>query len=124
MVGAIYRKQAWNAKVTAARLLTDLTALLPNMTIRMAAKTPGLVAMETMTKQVLDDAGVSTIQYPFYLAFAREVYRKQSTQEISGESLALWTATMLAKWVARGLGSPVLTLIRNDVFTIAAPLAP
>jgi len=122
VVGAIYRKSAWDAKVTAARLLTDLTALLPNMTLRMTARTPGLVAMETMTKQVLDGAGVSTIQYPFYLAFARETYRKQAIQEISGESLALWAAIMMAKWVSRGLASPVLTAIRTDVFSIAAPI--
>jgi hypothetical protein len=33
-------------------------------------------------------------------------------------------ATLIAKWVARGLTQAVLQAIRTDVFNVAAPTAP
>ena len=123
MIGAQYRAEAYNSKVSGARLLVDLTALLPHMTTKFAAVTPGLVSMELSVKQVLDGAGVPTIDYPFYLNFGREMYRK-GRQQISGESLALFAAVMIAKWTARGLTPAVLQALRTDVFSVAAPIAP
>jgi hypothetical protein len=121
--GAIYRNQKYDAKYTPANLIRDLTVQLPNMTARFAVVTPNLVASETAVKQVLDGAGVPTIQYPFYLCFGRELFALQR-REISGESLALEAATLIAKWVARGLTQAVLQAVRTDVFSIAAPIAP
>jgi len=79
--------------------------------------------MELQAKQVCDAAGVPTIQYPFYLCFGREMWAL-SRKEISGESLAQEAATLIAKWVARGLTQAVLQAIRTDVFNVAAPVAP
>jgi hypothetical protein len=36
----------------------------------------------------------------------------------------LEAATLMAKWVARGLTQSLLQAIRTDVFNIAAPIAP
>jgi hypothetical protein len=124
MVGAIYRVEAWDKKLRKARLLADLTALLPAMTTRMEARTIALCAMETSVKQTVDAAGEPTINYPGYLNFGREMFRKISVQEFSGESMAKWAALCIAKWVARGLTQSVLQAIRSEVFSVPAPVAP
>ena len=67
--------------------------------------------------------GVSTIQYPFYLCFGREMW-SLSRKEISGESMAKEVAVLITKWTARGLTQAVLQAIRTDVFNVAAPVAP
>jgi len=113
--------QKYNAKFTPANLTRDLTVKLPKMTIRMAAVTPLLVASDTAVKQVCDAAGVPTIQYPFYLAFGREMFALQR-REISGESLAREAGVLIAKWTARGLTSAVLQSIRTDAFNTEAPI--
>jgi len=73
--------------------------------------------------RMTDGAGVRTIQYPFYFCFAREMW-SLVRKEISGESLATEAATLVAKWVARGLTPAVLQAIRTDVFNVAAPIGP
>jgi hypothetical protein len=121
MRGAQYRTQKYNAKYSAANLTRDLTAQIANMTQNMAAVTPMLVTMESQVKQVCDGAGVSTIRYPFYLCFGREMWALQR-REISGESLAVEAAVLIAKWKARGLTEAVLQGIRTDVFSVNAPI--
>jgi len=84
------------------------------------AVVPMLTAMELQVKQVCDGSGVPTIQYPFYLCFGREIW-SLTRKETSGESLAKEAATLVAKWVARGLTQSVLQAIRSDVFNVGAP---
>jgi hypothetical protein len=124
MKGVTYRMQKYEAKTGSVRLVADITALLPTMTVNFANLVVQQVANDTAVKQVLDGSGVSTLEYPGYLGFGREVWRKVSVQEMSGESVAQWAAVCIAKWVARGLNQAVLQAIRNDVFTIPAPSAP
>jgi len=47
-----------------------------------------------------------------------------SRRDISGESLAIEAATLIAKWKARGLTEALLQAIRTDVFNVAAPIGP
>ncbi len=117
------RIRKYNAKYSAANLTRDLAVKLPDMTTRYSAATTAGVAMETQVKQVLDGAGVPTIQYPFYLCFGRELWALQR-REVSGESLAIEAAVLIAKWVARGLTESVLVSIRGGTFSIGAPIAP
>lgn len=124
MYGAQYRNSAYDRKVNVARLTTDLTALLPAMTLAFTADAPNLCLMEDSVKQTCDASGVATIQYPFYLDFGREMYRSIAKQQMSGESLAQLAAIRIAKWTARGLTQVVLQAIRTDVFNVAAPIAP
>jgi hypothetical protein len=84
---------------------------------------PQIAMMEGQVKQTCDASGVSTIQYPFYLCFGRELW-SMGRKEISGESAAKAAAVLIAKWVARGLASPVLQAIRSEVFNIGAPITP
>jgi len=113
----------WNEKYNLERVNAILTAKRPSMLQNMSAVAPLIAAMELQVKQVCDGAGVPTIQYPFYLCFGREIWAL-TRKEVSGESLALEAATLIAKWVARGLQQPLLESIRTDVFNVGAPIAP
>ena len=117
------RLNNWNEKCNLERVNAVLTEKRPTMLEHMSAVLPLLAAMELQVKQVCDGAGVPTIAYPFYLCFGREMW-KLTRQDISGESMALEAATLIAKWVARGLTQAVLQAIRTDVFNVAAPIGP
>jgi len=117
------RIENWNEKYNLERVAAILTAKRPKMLEHASSVVPLMAAMELQVKQVCDGAGVPTIQYPFYLCFGREMW-SLSRKDISGESLAQEAATLIAKWVARGLTSAVLQAIRTDVFNVAAPIAP
>jgi hypothetical protein len=113
----------WNAKFDTERVKATLDVMRPAMLANVTAVFPLITAMELQVKQVCDGAGVPTIQYPFYLNFGREIWAL-TRKEVSGESLALEAATLIAKWVARGLQTSVLQAVRTDVFNVAAPIAP
>ena len=113
----------WNAKFNTERVKAILDDKRPAMLASVTAVFPLITAMELQVKQVCDGSGVPTIQYPFYLNFGREIWAL-SRKEISGESLAQEAATLIAKWVSRGLTQTVLQAIRTDVFNVAAPIAP
>jgi hypothetical protein len=115
------RVENWNAKFDTDRVKAILDTKRPKMLEHMTTKTTALVAMEGQVKQVLDGEGVSIIQYPFYLSFGREMWRLQNNQEMSGESYAIEAATLIQKWVARGLSQTVLEKIRTDVYSVPAP---
>ena len=68
----------------------------------------------------LGGAAVNSITYGSYLAFAAEVY--SASRRFLGDTLRTEVAILLAKWEARGLDSPILRAIRNDVFGVTAPL--
>ena len=113
----------WNAKYNTERIKATLDDKRPSMLASVTAVFPMITAMELQVKQVCDGAGVATIQHPFYLNFGREIWAL-SRREVSGESLALEAAILIAKWTARGLTSAVLQGIRTDVFNVSAPIAP
>jgi hypothetical protein len=122
MSNLMKRIARWTVKSSPERIKAILEELRPTMLANMQTAFPELVAVETQVKQVLDGEGVSTIDYPFYLAFGRELWRLQR-QGISGDSLAREAQVLLQKWVGRGLAQPVLEVIRTQVFNIA-PIGP
>ncbi len=113
----------WDEKYNLERVTAILTEKRPVMLQNMGAVLPLIAAMELQVKQVCDGAGVPTITYPFYLCFGREMW-SLLRKEMSGESMAMEAATLIAKWVARGLTQSVLQAIRTDVFNVSAPIAP
>jgi len=123
MIDPTKRIANWNVKYNTERIKATLDEKRPAMLANVTAVFPLITAMELQVKQVCDGAGVPTIQYPFYLCFGREIWAL-TRKEISGESLALEAATLVAKWVARGLTQSVLQAVRTDVFNVAAPIAP
>ena len=123
MMDPTRRIAKWNAKFDTERVKGALDAMRPTMLQNVTAVFPLITAMELQVKQVCDGSGVSTIQYPFYLNFGRQIWAL-SRKEVSGESLAQESAILITKWTARGLQGPVLQAIRTDVFNVAAPIAP
>ncbi len=113
----------WNAKYNTERVKETLDSLRPDMLQSVVATFPQLADMETQVKQVLDGLGLPTVNYPFYLAYGRELFRL-TRQGISGESVAIEAQVLLEKWVARGLVRSALEKIRKDVFNITAPITP
>jgi len=94
----------------------------PEVVARIQGSFDDIYAMEGEVRQVLNAAGVSVIQYPFFFAFGRQVWKL--AQRISGESAAIEAAILVAKWAARGLSQTVLETIRFQVFGISAPAGP
>jgi len=123
MMDPTRRIAKWNAKFNTERIKATLDDMRPTMLQNVTAVFPLITAMELQVKQVCDSAGVSTIQYPFYLNFGRELWAL-SRKDISGESYAKEAAILVTKWTARGLTQAVLQAIRTDVFNVAAPVAP
>jgi len=113
----------WNTKYNTERIKATLDEMRPAMLQKVTAVFPMLTAMELQVKQVCDGSGVPTRDYPSYLAFGRELWAL-GRKEISGESAALEAATLIAKWVARGLEQTLLQAIRSQVFNVPAPVAP
>jgi len=113
----------WDAAYDTADIKARLDRKRPKMLEHVSAVMPLISAMEQQVRQVCDLGGVPTIQYPFYLCFGREMW-SLSRKDISGESLAIEAATLIAKWVARGLTQSVLQSIRTGVFNVSAPIAP
>ena len=117
------RIENWSAKVTPERTAEQVTPQLTSIKQNAAHVMNDIVQMETQVRQVLNGAGVPTIQYPFYLCFGRELWSR-IRNGMDGESLAMETAILIAKWVARGLAQSVLQSVRTDVFNVSAPIAP
>ncbi len=113
----------WNGKYNLERVNAILTEKRPTMLQNVTAVVPLIAAMELQVKQVCDGSGVPTIQYPFYLCFGREMWAL-TRKDISGESMSLEAATLIAKWVSRSLTQSVLQDIRSQVFNVPAPVAP
>jgi hypothetical protein len=117
------RIENWTAKVTPERTAEQVTPQLTSIKANAAFVMNDIVQMETQVRQVLNGAGVPFIMYPFYLNFGRELWSR-IRKGMEGESLAIEAATLIAKWVARGLTQSVLQAVRTDVFNVAAPIAP
>jgi len=121
MIDPTKRIANWDVGYNTERIKAIVDEKRPGMLASVTALYPMIAAMELQVKQVCDGAGVPTIQYPFYLCFGRQMWAL-SRKDISGESLAIEAATLIAKWTARGLTAAVLQAIRTDVFNVAAPL--
>jgi hypothetical protein len=123
MIDPTKRIAKWDTKFDTTRIKAMLDQMRPTMLANVSAVTPMITAMEISVKQVCDGEGASVIQIPFYLCFGREMWALLR-KELSGEAMAIEAATLIAKWVSRGLTQSVLQKIRTDVFNVSAPVAP
>jgi hypothetical protein len=114
----------WDAGYDTSAIKAKVDKKRPDMLSRVQAQFPAISSMEGQVKQVLDLAGSTVIEYPFYLSFARELWSMTHEREISGEAAAVEAETLIVKWVARGLTRSVLENIRTGVFNIAPPSSP
>jgi hypothetical protein len=122
-IDPVKRIENWNEKYNLERVNAILVEKRPKMLEHVTSVMVSLASMEQQVKQTCDASGVSTIQYPFYLCFGREMWA-MIRREMSGESAAQAAAVLIAKWTARGLTQAVLQAIRTEVFNVGAPIAP
>jgi hypothetical protein len=122
-IDPVKRAENYARKTTPSRTAGIVTTRVKSMKENAGVTFNSMVAMETQVRQVINGAGATTIQYPFYLCFGRELW-SLNRRGISGEALSLEAAILIAKWTAQGLTTAVLQAIRTDVFNVAAPVAP
>jgi len=75
-----------------------------------------LAGIEEKVKAILDKNNVPVIKIPFYLSFARELYRVVKSHP--GATAVSEAALLASKWAGRGLTAAVLQSIAKDVFGI------
>ena len=71
-------------------------------------------------REVLCTAGISTVWFPSYHAFTREIF-KLTRRELSESALSAAYALAAEKWRVRGLDVAVLKQIGVDVFNLPWP---
>ena len=71
-------------------------------------------------REVLCAAGVSTVWFPYYHSFTRELF-KLTRRELPERALAATYAQIAEKWRLRGLDEAVLKQIGIDVFNLPWP---
>lgn len=116
------RARHWDKKFNVERAMAAIEAQRPKMLERYEAAVTALCAVEQEVRQVLNEAGVQTIDYIWYLSFGRELFRLSRRKDIAGDSLALAAQVLLAKWQQRGLDEEVLATIRSQVFSVGEPV--
>jgi hypothetical protein len=116
-----YRQKKYEVKIDADVIRSRFAGLKPMMVEQTAAKFTDLAANETNVKAVIEPLGIPTIQIPFYLNYARELY--SLTQRFSGKTLENEARILASKWKARGLTEDILIKIAAQFgITLTAPL--
>jgi|YelNatPaOPRAMG01_1025707.scaffolds.fasta_scaffold42533_1 hypothetical protein len=77
---------------------------------------PELCELEESAKVLIDEGCTSVIKYPFYLAYARELWRL--TKRYGGNMLLQEIRILEMKWEARELDPSLLEKIRVSLFGI------
>jgi len=114
-----YRQKKYEVKIDADVIRSRFAGLKEMMVEQTAAKFTDLAAFETNVKQIIEPLGVPTIQIPFYLNFARELY--SLSQRFGGVTLTNEAKTLAVKWKTRGLTDTTLIEIAK-VFGITITL--
>jgi hypothetical protein len=116
-----YRQKKYEVKIDADVIRSRFAGLKPMMVEQTAAKFTDLAANETNVKAVIEPLGIPTIQIPFYLNYARELY--SLSQRFSGKTLENEARILASKWKARGLTEDILIKIAAQFgITLTAPL--
>jgi hypothetical protein len=115
------RVNKYISKVDPDVIKDHFTNLKPSMVEQVSNVFPALYNIEVATKTVLDSAGVPMGNYPFYLAFARQVWKKVYKTRLGGQTLYNEIGIIQTAWRTRGLDNTVLTRILRDVFGIILP---
>jgi len=114
-----YRQKKYEAKVDPDVVRARFSAMKSVMAEQTAVKFSDLATIEDgVKKQILEPKGIPTIQIPFYLNVARQLY--SIVQRFTGSTLGKEAKLVKDKWVARGLDASVIDEI-IDYFGITLP---
>lgn len=105
------------AKTDPATMSLKVGAMLELMRARYASAAQHFVPIELATKGIIDEEGAKTHQYPFYLAFARQLAAR-TYRSVSGDALLAEAQAIKDHWEARGFTDATLKRIALDVFNL------
>jgi len=102
------RIRKYQGKIDADVIRSRISALRDFMIELEQEQFANLVALEEAVKKELGEQGVSTIQMPFYLNVAREVYKVKTRH--SGKTADAEVLIIRDKWIKRGLDPTLVDL--------------
>jgi len=102
-----YRTRKYEAKIDDTSIAQRFRDQKEDMVEQVGARFAELVLIEEKCKQVCEAAGVSVIQIPFYLNFARQCYR--IGKQFDGATQINETYYRYQYWLNQGLSSTILT---------------
>jgi hypothetical protein len=114
-----HRAGQYNAKYVAATVGLKVAQRLTGMKASYADVAQSLVPKEVATQAILNGSSpaISTCDYPFYMAYCRQLW-KLSWNGISGAAATAEAQALHDKWESTGLATAVLIAIAGDVFGI------
>ncbi|MBU1067707.1 hypothetical protein KKE60_07950 [Patescibacteria group bacterium] len=98
---AVYRTSKYSAKMVGDVVKNRFDAQHDSMVEQVTNKFASFVTAENAAKTLLNAAGISTVEIPFYLSFARqcESISTKHSDQVALEELCI----RLESWVSRGL---------------------
>jgi hypothetical protein len=112
------RDDAYSAKIAPTTVGLKVAAVLSGMKTGFAAAITSIVPIEQQVQGLLNGYGdVPTIQYPFYLNFAREIWGMRN-RGIDGDSLEAMAQSLHDKYESYGLATLHLIDIADVVFNV------
>ena len=103
------RAAKYGAKVDPDAIRSRFSALKSEMEEQITLVQQELASVESQVKQILADENVSTVFYPMYLSFGKELYG--ISRKHVGGTKTLEGDICFAKWKARGLTAAILKSI-------------
>ena len=112
------RFKKWSSKFDADTIRSRITQVQSLANDLAQEQFANLVAIEEQVKPTLHDLGVPSIQVPFYLNVAREIYSAMTRH--TGKTLEIEVKAIKAKWLTRGLDPSIV----DEVIKIVVGYAP
>lgn len=113
------RLRKWDLKYSGDAIPPKLIPYKTDMKEQLAEHFQKLESLESDVKTILADHMVGILQNPWYLNFAREIYRLRN--RFSGPPLQKEIEIAMNKWYARGLDKDIMERIMNTQFTVVLP---
>ena len=117
---ALHRLQNYQNKLTPDRVKQSLDMKIEQMRQRQRITAEELVEMEEHVQSVLAGEDVSVIQYAYFHAFARQIYRLKK-KYLGGNALIREVELLIYIWTQRELDEKVLKKVRDEVFAVQEP---
>ena len=102
-----YRAKKWDKKVVGDIVKQRFESLKDVMHEQINNYFASISNFEDSVKKLLENKGISVIEIPFYLAYAREVFSLMFYSFV-GETLKNEELAIRSKWVQRGLNDSIL----------------
>ena len=119
-----HREAKYTNKYVASTVSLKVASQMSGMRAGYSAFANLIVAMETSVQTILNGATagsppnpIPTPDYPFYFAFARQIWARQH-KGIQGLGLKAEAQALKDDWKNRGLDDTTLKSIASDVFTL------